>query len=83
MSNVRPITDLENYREVLEEVSVGNPVYLTEGKGERFVLMKEEELERFKITLKLFGELMDGERSGREDGWIPLEDAFERYCKNI
>lgn len=30
MSNIKPVSDLRNYTEVLREVSVGSPVYLTQ-----------------------------------------------------
>lgn len=29
MPNIKPVSDLRNYTEVLKEVSIGSPVYLT------------------------------------------------------
>lgn len=46
MLNIRPISDLRNYTEVLKEVTIGNPVYLTRnGRGE-FAIIRIEELEQ-------------------------------------
>lgn len=46
MLNIKPISDLRYYTEVLKEVTVGNPVYLTRnGRGE-FAIVRIEDLER-------------------------------------
>ena len=34
MPVIKPITDLRNYNQVLEKVSVGSPVYLTKNEDE-------------------------------------------------
>lgn len=48
MLNIRPISDLRNYTDVLKEVTVGNPVYLTRnGRGE-FAIIRIDELEQLK-----------------------------------
>ena len=36
MSNIKPVSDLRNYTEVLKEVSVGSPVYLTQNGRRKF-----------------------------------------------
>ena len=43
MPNIKPISDLRNYTEVLKEAQVGAPVFLTKnGRGEYVILdMKE------------------------------------------
>ncbi len=75
MPNIKPVSDLRNYNTVLNEVSYGNPVYLTKnGRGD-FAIVNMKELDDLRALKKLFGELEKGEVSAREKGWIPLEDA--------
>ena len=42
MPNIRPVSDLRNYKSVLDDVSYGSPVYLTKnGYGTMVVLSLE------------------------------------------
>ena len=76
MPNIKPVSDLRNYTEVLKEVSFNNPVYLTKnGRGE-FVIVKVEELDKLRETVRLMGQLEEGEKSAREKGWLSA-DAVE------
>ena len=44
MPNIKPISDLRNYTEVLKETSEGAPVFLTKnGRGEYVILDMEED----------------------------------------
>ena len=55
MPNIRPVSDLRNYKSVLDEVSYGSPVYLTKnGRGDyAIVAMKElDELNAMKSLIK-------------------------------
>ena len=46
MPNIKPISDLRNYSDVLRDVSIGAPVFLTEnGKG-RYVILDIQDYER-------------------------------------
>ncbi|WP_099469972.1 type II toxin-antitoxin system prevent-host-death family antitoxin [Konateibacter massiliensis] len=75
MPNIKPVSDLRNYTEVLKEVSIDNPVYLTRnGRGE-YAIVKIEELDRLKAVQKLFGALEKGEASAREEGWITADQV--------
>ncbi|MBQ9492839.1 MAG: prevent-host-death protein [Oscillibacter sp.] len=62
MPNIKPVSDLRNYGEVLRDVAVGRPVFLTRnGHGRYAILDMEEyqEYERMKRELKkgcCFGE---------------------------
>lgn len=70
MPNIKPISDLRNYTEVLKETSEGAPVFLTKnGRGE-YVIMDMKDYDKMKATLKLVSELEKGERSAREEGWL-------------
>ena len=75
MPNIKPVSDLRNYTEVLRDIAVGEPVFLTKnGKG-RYVIVDIEEYEKTKSVLKLMGELAKGEKSAREKGWTDIADA--------
>ena len=70
MPNIKPVSDLRNYTEVLKEVTNNNPVYLTRnGRGE-FAIVKIEELDKLYARVKLMSQLEEGEKSAREEGWI-------------
>ena len=48
MPNIKPISDLRNYTEVLNEVAENSPVYLTRnGRGE-YAIMTIDDLDRLK-----------------------------------
>ena len=53
MPNIKPITDLRNYGEVLHDVAVGAPVFLTKnGRGKAAILDIKDD-ERTQATLRL------------------------------
>ena len=79
MPNIKPISDLRNYTEVLKEVKAGSPVYLTKnGRGE-FAIIKIQELDELRAIKELYVELEKGETSARKNGWISageVEDSL-------
>lgn len=75
MPNIKPITDLRNYTEVLKETSVGSPVFLTRnGRGE-YVILDMKEYDQMKSELELMKRLAEGERSAREKGWLTADEV--------
>lgn len=75
MPNIKPVSDLRNYNEVLRDIAVGEPVFLTKNGRGRYAIIDMAEYERTQATLKLMGELAKGERSGNEQGWFALADV--------
>ena len=73
MPNIKPISDLRNYTEVLNNVAVGNPVFLTENGCSRYAIVDIHDYEKMQATLKLMNELAKGRKSGEENGWLTLE----------
>lgn len=70
MPNIKPISDLRNYTEVLKEAQEGAPVFLTKnGRGE-YVILDMKEYDRMRATIALTSKLEEGEQSARKDGWI-------------
>lgn len=78
MPNIKPISDLRNYTEVLKEVDVSNRVYLTRnGHGEYGILTMQEidELDRLKAAYTLFSNLQKAEERAQKEGWIDADDV--------
>lgn len=79
MPNIKPISDLKNYNEVLRDVAVGEPVFLTEnGKG-RYAVIDIAEYEKTQATIKLLKEIAKGQKSGEEKGWLSYEEVREHF----
>ena len=77
MQNNKPISDLRNYAEVLRDVTVGAPVFLTKNGRAQYVIMDMQDYDRTQATIRLMNELAKGRKSGEEKGWLTL-DAVEK-----
>ena len=78
MPTIKPVSDLRNYGEVLRDVAIGHPVFLTRnGHGRYAILDMEEyqEYERMKAMRQLMEELEKGRRSGEEQGYFTLAEV--------
>lgn len=78
MPNIKPVSDLRNYSEVLRDIAVGEPVFLTKNGRGRYVIVDMEEYSKIQATLKLMAELAKGEKSSRENGWLTIEEVEQR-----
>ena len=68
MPNIKPVSELRNYNEVLSDISVGEPVFLTKnGKG-KYAVLDIIEYEEMCADLKVLDELKKGEQSATEKG---------------
>ena len=77
MPNIKPISDLRNYTEVLKQVDVSSRVYLTRnGHGEYGILTMSEidELDRCRAAYTLFSQLKKAEERADKEGWISAEE---------
>ena len=82
MPNIKPISDLRNYTEVLNEVRENNPVYLTRnGRGE-YAIIKVNELDKLRSTIKLLAKLEEGEKTSREEGWLSEKEIEDILFNN-
>lgn len=75
MPNIKPVSDLRNYTEVLRDISVGEPVFLTKNGRGRYAIVDMEEYEKTKAVIKLMGELSKGEQAGKEKGWTDFAEV--------
>ncbi len=84
MPNIKPISDLRNYNEVLRDIAVGEPVYLTKNGRGKFAIVDINEYEKLKASLKLMSQLAQGEQAGKEKGWLTIEEVEgELGIKNV
>ena len=70
MPNIKPISDLRNYSEVLHDVAVGAPVFLTKNGRGRYAIVDMQDYERTQATIRLMNELAKGRHSGEAEGWL-------------
>ena len=75
MPNIKPVSDLRNYNEVLRDIAIGEPVFLTKNGRGRYAIVDMEEFEKTQATLKLLSELAKGEASVKEKGYIELSEV--------
>ncbi|PKM51785.1 MAG: prevent-host-death protein [Firmicutes bacterium HGW-Firmicutes-7] len=75
MPNIKPVSDLRNYNEVLKDCHTGDPVYLTKNGRGKYVIVDLEEYERQQTILKLLTKLSEAEaaiKTGEE--WQSLDE---------
>ena len=80
MPTIKPVSDLRNYGEVLRDVAVGQPVFLTKNGHGRYAVLDMEEYrayEKLKAMDRLLGELERGRLSGEKDGWLAADAVFD------
>ena len=77
MPNIKPISALRNYTEVLKEVDASSRVYLTRnGHGQYGILTMAEidELDSYRAAYTLFSKLKKAEGRADREGWIDADD---------
>lgn len=80
MPNIKPVSDLRNYTDVLKEVDASSRVYLTRnGHGVYGILTMAEidELDRLKAAYTLFSKLQQAEERAAKEGWTDAK-ALEK-----
>lgn len=76
MPNIKPVSDLRNYNEVLRDVAVGEPVFLTKNGRGRYALVDIVEYEKTQATIKLLSKLAEAEAAVKNGGeWLSIEEA--------
>ena len=73
MPNIKPISDLRNYTEVLRDVEEGAPVFLTKNGRGRYAIVDMHDYEKAQATIRLMNEIAKGRRSGETEGWLSIE----------
>ena len=60
MPNIKPISDLRNYNEVLRDVEAGSPVFLTKNGRGKYAILDMEDYEKTQATIRLMNEIAKG-----------------------
>ncbi|MDR2590635.1 MAG: type II toxin-antitoxin system prevent-host-death family antitoxin [Oscillospiraceae bacterium] len=82
MPNIKPISDLRNYGEVLRDVAIGSPVFLTKNGHGRYAVLDIEEYKEYEKTIAwrtLAFELDMGRLSGEESGYVSDKDVKKYF----
>ena len=83
MPMIKPVSELRNYPEILKNVAVGNPVYLTKNGTGRYVLIDIADYANVEAASRLSFELMRGRMSGETGGWISKEDMRRHFAEKV
>ena len=75
MPNIRPVSDLRNYTDVLKDISIDSPVFLTKNGRGRNAIIDIDEYERTQAKIKIMSKLADAEQAAKKDGWIDATDV--------
>ncbi len=75
MPNIKPISDLRNYTEVLKEATEGSPVFLTNNGREEYVILNMAEYDHMRAVMTLMSKLEEGEESVRREGWLSADEV--------
>ena len=59
MPDIKPVSDLRNYSDVLHDVTA----------------LDMQDFEKMQATLRVMNELAKGRKSGEEKGWLTLENV--------
>jgi prevent-host-death family protein len=78
MPTILPVSDLRNYNNVLRDIEIGQPVFLTKNGRGRYAILDMREYEKIQATIKLLSELAKGESSGLNMGWLSADDVEAR-----
>ena len=70
MPNIKPISDLRNYSEVL---------HLTKNGRGRYAIVDMQDYERTPATIRLMNELAKGRLSGETEGWLTPDDMMAHF----
>lgn len=79
MPNIKPISDLRNYSEVLRDVSEGSPVFLTKNGRGKYAILDMQDYEKTRATLHLLRELAKGRKSGETEQWLTPDEMRAHF----
>jgi prevent-host-death family protein len=75
MIAIKPVSDLRNYNEVLQDVTDDSPVFLTKNGRGCYAVISIKDYEKLTATKRLFSELKKGEESASKNGWLDTKDV--------
>ena len=79
MPKILPISDLRNYTEVLNQVDVDKPVYLTRNGRGTYVISKIDDYDREATVEDLIKEIKKGERSAASGKALSIKQVAQDF----
>ena len=79
MPRIVPITDLRNYTNVLSQVDVDKPVYLTRNGRGTYVISRIDDYDREETIEDLVREIKKGEASLKKGKAAPLSEIAQEF----
>lgn len=79
MPNIKPVSDLRNYSEVLQDVAEGSPVFLTKNGRGKYAILDMRDYEKTLATIRLMNELEKGRRSAEGESLISPEELRAHF----
>lgn len=79
MPNIKPILDLIYYNEVLRDIPIGEPVFLTKNGRGKYAIIDANEYENLKASLKLMSQLAQGKQARKEKGWMTIDELESEF----
>ncbi len=79
MPNIKPISDLRNYNEVLRDVEAGSPVFLTKNGRGKYAILDMEDYEKTQATIRLLNEIAKGRHSGETEKLYTPEEMRAHF----
>ncbi len=83
MPNIKPVSDLRNYTDVLREVQKDAPVFLTRNGRGCYAIVDMEEYERMRAQVALINALNKGRESGEKNGWLSAEEVRQHFRDKV
>lgn len=75
MIAIKPVSDLRNYNEVLQDVADESPVFLTKNGRGCYAVITIKYYEKLTAIRTLFSEFKKGEESAIRNGWLDTKDV--------
>jgi PHD/YefM family antitoxin component YafN of YafNO toxin-antitoxin module len=83
MPKILPISDLRNYTDVLNQVDVNKPVYLTRNGRGTYVISKIDDYDHDETAEELLKEIQKGEKSLMNNEGMALDQIAKKYNVNL
>jgi prevent-host-death family protein len=84
MPNIKPVSELRNYGDLLRDVAIGSPVFLTKNGHGRYAVLDIDEYKEYEKLLawrKVKDDLDKGRISGEENGWVGTDDVRRHFVE--
>lgn len=75
MPIIKPISDLKNYNEVLQDVATNEPVFLTKNGRGKYAILDIDDYQKIQATIKLLTKFNEAESVAKDFGWLTSEDV--------